>query len=246
MAIAYGEGYAVEACRELLARAEAGNYTILVLHDADPYGYEIARTLGEATRCMPDHEIEVVDLGLTVADAVERGLAAEAFTRRKRLSWQLRSRLTRAELQWFEGISAGWKSWICQRVELNAFAAPDLVAYVEAKLEEAGATGKIVPPAEVLTEWAGGRHQAALADLVERYLAERFDKAALTAALAERFPVDAETDLAEVVATAHDADRATWWKTAVDAEVDEQLEAVDEQLRDRLAELLRDQAGGDR
>src|SRR5512132_3418626 len=169
MAIAYGEGYAAEAARELLAHAEAGDYTILVLHDADPYGYEIARTLGEATRRMPDHQIEVVDLGLTVADAIERGLAAETFTRRKALSWQLRSRLTATEREWFGGSPAGWKSWICQRVELNAFTAPDLVAYVEAGLDAAGATGKIVPPAEVLAEQAAERHRSAIGGLVDDY-----------------------------------------------------------------------------
>jgi hypothetical protein len=238
MAIAYGEGYAVEACRELLARAEGGDYTILVLHDADPYGYEIARTLGEATRRMPDHEIEVVDLGLSVADAIERGLAAETFTRRKALSWQLRSRLTATEREWFGGSPAGRNSWICQRVELNAFTAPDLVAYVEAGLEAAGATGKVVPPAEVLAEQASERHRGAIGGFVEGYLAERFDAAALTDALVEEFPLDAGRDLAQVVTDAHETDRATWWKTAINDEAAGQVEAADDRLRARLAELL--------
>jgi Topoisomerase 6 subunit A/Spo11, Toprim domain len=238
MAIAYGEGYAVEAARELLAQAEAGDYTILVLHDADPYGYEIARTLGEATRRMPDHEIEVIDLGLTVADAIDQGLASETFTRRKGLSWQLRSRLTGVERQWFEGSPAGWKSWVCRRVELNAFTAPDLVAYVEAQLAAADATGKIVPPADVLADQANDKHRGAISGFIERYLAERFDADALTNALAEEFPLDADRDLAQVVADAHDADRATWWKATIDNEAASQVEAVEAQLRTRLADLL--------
>ncbi len=247
MAIAYGEGYAVEAARELLAQAEAGDYTILVLHDADPYGYEIARTLGEATRRMPDHSIEVVDLGLTVADAIDQGLASETFTRHKGLSWQLRSGLTGTERQWFEGNHDGWKSWICRRVELNAFTAPDLVAYVEAKLEAADATGKIVPPADVLDEQARTEHRTAVEGFVEAYLSDRFDTAALVRTLVEEHPVDPDRDLAQVVTDAHDADRATWWKTAVNDEAGSQVDGHRDQLRTRLAELLaqRLQAGPD-
>jgi hypothetical protein len=238
MAVAYGEGYAVEAARELLAQAEAGNYTILVLHDADPYGYEIARTLGEATRRMPDHEIEVVDLGLTVADAIDQGLGAETFTRRKALPWQLTAGLDATERAWFEGNPAGWHSWICRRVELNAFTAPALVAYVEAKLEAAGATGKIVPPADVLEGQAREQHRRAVAQVVDDYLASRLDTAALTDTLAAEFDLDADTDLAQVVADAHERDRASWWKTAVNDEVGRQVDTDDERLQARLAKLL--------
>jgi hypothetical protein len=243
MAIAYGEGYAAEAARELLAHAEAGDYTILVLHDADPYGYEIARTLGEATRRMPDHEIEVVDLGLTVADAIERGLQTETFTRRKRLSWQLVSRLDGTERGWFEGQPAGRKAWIGRRVELNAFTAPDLVAYVEAKLTDAGATDKIVPPADVLTNQANGTHRSAITALVEAYLAARFDADALTDALVASHPLAADTDLAEVVASAHEADRATWWKAAVDEQVDTNRDQLRAQLGELVEQRLRQQGG---
>ncbi len=237
MAIAYGEGYAVEATRELLAQAEAGDYTILVLHDADPYGYNIARTLGEATRRMPDHYVEVVDLGLTVADAIAQGLQVETFTRRKALPYGLS--LDATEQAWFTGErSPHWKSWICQRVELNAFTAPDLVAYVEAQLEAAGATEKIVPPAEVLTLKARDEHRSALGALVERYLAERFDSQALTESLIGEFALNADIDLGEVVSDAHSTDQATWWKHAVEHEVDRQVGEQDERIRGRLAELL--------
>ncbi len=45
MAIVYGKGYAVTACRNLLARSDIRDMKIFVLHDADPYGYNIARTV---------------------------------------------------------------------------------------------------------------------------------------------------------------------------------------------------------
>ena len=85
MAIIYGKGYAVTACRALLARTDVRDMQIFVLHDADIDGYDIARTLGEATARMPDHNVEVIDLGLTVSQAIEEGLETEEFTRRKRL-----------------------------------------------------------------------------------------------------------------------------------------------------------------
>jgi hypothetical protein len=77
MAIVAGEGYATEACRVLFRNAEkAHDYQLFVLHDADPYGYNIARTLREKTRRMPVHKINVIDLGL----GVDRS-GAEVFRR---------------------------------------------------------------------------------------------------------------------------------------------------------------------
>src|SRR5262249_32530947 len=42
MAIIAGEGYATEACRILFQFAK-GKYQLFVIHDADPWGYNIAR-----------------------------------------------------------------------------------------------------------------------------------------------------------------------------------------------------------
>ncbi|MCU7836219.1 MAG: hypothetical protein KZQ83_13335 [gamma proteobacterium symbiont of Taylorina sp.] len=55
------------------------DYTIFVLHDADPDGYNIARTLQEETARMPDHNIEVIDLGLSILHAVAMELENETF-----------------------------------------------------------------------------------------------------------------------------------------------------------------------
>ena len=50
MAILASEGFATEAARVLLARAQQGrDYKIFVLHDADHSGYNIARTVAEET-----------------------------------------------------------------------------------------------------------------------------------------------------------------------------------------------------
>jgi hypothetical protein len=151
MAVLAGEGYATEACRVLFANAQKGRrYQLFVLHDADPHGYNIARTLSEETARMPGHNIEVVDLGLKLDDALEMGLETESFTRKKALPAGLQ--LTAQESACFGGERSGAKSWIGRRVELNAFDAPGLLAYTTRQLEKNDIRGKVIPPADVLRQ----------------------------------------------------------------------------------------------
>ena len=68
MAIIAGEGYATEACRVLFDGADKGHqYKLAVLHDSDPYGYNIARTLQAETARMPGYSVKVIDIGLRLA-----------------------------------------------------------------------------------------------------------------------------------------------------------------------------------
>ena len=148
MAIIYGKGYAVTACRDLLARSDIREMKIFVLHDADINGYDIARTLGEATRRMPNHSVDVIDVGLTVPQAIEFGLETEKFTRRKELPADLE--LDEDALEWFTGepIQAGYGKphYECPRCELNAFSSDELAEFIETGLQRHGATTKLVPP----------------------------------------------------------------------------------------------------
>ena len=147
MAVVAAEGYATEAVRTLFRQADKEqDYQLFVLHDADPAGYNIARTLSEETRRMPGYHVDVIDLGLKLEDALDIGLETEEFTRKKALPKGLE--LTETERRHFEGRQVGSKSWICARVELNALSGPELVEYIQRKLEEAGATGKVIPPEE--------------------------------------------------------------------------------------------------
>src|SRR5215212_5118992 len=86
MAICSGKGQPTEAVRTLFEHAEGGNYQLFVFHDADLDGYNIARVMAEETRRMPDYFVDVVDIGLTVEDALEMGLASEPFHRKKDIS----------------------------------------------------------------------------------------------------------------------------------------------------------------
>lgn len=168
MAIIYGQGYSPTACRNLLARSDIREMTIFVLHDADINGYNIARTLGEATRRMPYHSVDVIDLGLTVPQAIDFGLETEAFTRRMELPADLE--LDDDALEWFTGepFQAGYNKvhYKCTRCELNAFSADELAEYIEAGLQTHGAATKVMPPSDVLAEHAELTRDEILADLV--------------------------------------------------------------------------------
>src|SRR5215217_557232 len=155
MAIASAKGYPVEAVRELFERAEGGDYQLFVFHDADVDGYNIAHVMREATRRMPEHNVDVVDIGLTVADAVGLGLDPEPFSRKKDMPWRTRRRLTQLECEYFIDLQ--------ERFELNAIL-PDTrrIEYIEEKLKKNGVRGKVVPPEEELPKLAEEmyRHEA--------------------------------------------------------------------------------------
>lgn len=128
MAVASAKGYPVEAVRELFKQAERGDCQLFVFHDADIDGYEIARVLREATRRMPNHSVEVLDIGLTVEDALEMGLDSEPFSRKKGVPYTLRRRLSEDAEEYFVHRQ--------ERFELNAIL-PDTrrIEYIERKLE---------------------------------------------------------------------------------------------------------------
>ena len=96
---------------------------------------------------MPGYQVDVTDIGLSIEDAIGMNLEREAFTRKRALPAGLE--LNAVEKQWFGGQQQGRNGWICQRVELNAMTAPQLVAYIEAALERLG-TSKVIPPTEVI------------------------------------------------------------------------------------------------
>jgi hypothetical protein len=152
-------------------------------------------------------------------------------------------RLTEQERVWFEGrrITPDWakdQQWECTRVELNAFTAPDLIAYIEAGLNAAGATGKLVPPPDVLTDTARRSHRQVMGEWVDARIAELFDTGQLTDQLAAEYETVVITDPAGWVATRHADDQSTWWRQAIDAAIRARLAEVDDRLRDRLDELL--------
>ena len=142
-------GIAVTACRDLLARSEIRDMKIFVLHDADINGYNIARTLGEATGRMPNHSVDVIDLGLTVPQAIDaragdrevhppQGAAGRPGTRRRRAANG--SPANRYDAGY------GKPHYECTRCELNAFSSDELAEFIEAGLQRHGATDETRAP----------------------------------------------------------------------------------------------------
>ncbi len=215
MAVVAAEGYASEAARTLFTAADQDReYRLFVLHDADPHGYNIARTLRAATRRMPGYRVDVVDLGLGFDDARRRGLQAETFTRQKALPAGLE--LTAEERRAFEGRPSGRAAWICERVELNAFTAPALVAYIEERLAAEGATDKVLPPENVLADEAERGYAAAVRAVVEDTARQFLDVETIASEVAAMArPTLLGGPLTDTVRAAHETTPALSWRQAL-------------------------------
>jgi hypothetical protein len=125
LAIVCAEGYASRAAKALLSAAKSEqNMTLLSLHDADPYGYNIARTLREATETCPNHHVDVIDIGLQLDEALGMGLQTEFFYRKNSLPSAIT--MSDSEREYFTGVEVapvnGKRTWKAQRIELNALA----------------------------------------------------------------------------------------------------------------------------
>jgi len=188
MAICSGKGQPTEAVRNLFQRAEGGDYQLFVFHDADLDGYDIARVMAEATKRMPDHYVDVVDIGLTIEDAVEMGLVSEPFSRKKNISWDLRMRLSGMAKEYLcqrNGYGGGVSGY---RYELNAIL-PDTrrVEYIERKLKEKGVRPKVIPPEDALAERRQSMYQAKVEAWVGALVDEMLDADDLKKKMVEEF-----------------------------------------------------------
>jgi hypothetical protein len=240
MAVIAAEGYATEAARVLFAQADRRQrYQLFVLHDADPHGYNIARTLRDETARMPGYHVDVIDLGLGLEDGLARRLQIEEFTRKKALPSGLT--LTPIEREYFTGRRATEKAWIARRIELNAFTAPALVAFIEDELDHAGATGKVIPPADVLAGEFGQAFAVAVGMAVDSALTELLDlytvKWEVEQALRPYVLRDRSRSQA-LIARLLQRRRAEPWRAIVASCVQARLARQDELLRNSIRRAL--------
>ncbi len=242
MAIASAKGYPVEAVRELFARAEGGDYQLFVFHDADIDGYEIARVLREATRRMPRHSVEVIDIGLTIEDAVTMDLDSEPYYRKNGVPWKLRRRLSDLEREYFRGRHG-------DRIELNAIL-PDArrIEYIERKLEENGVRGKVIPPDGRLGELSGEIYREEQDAWIDTMVKEMFLeelKKELAKEFEEHFELDAPT-VRKSIEEKFEKDRALSWRAALKKRFAELQEEHDDALREAVRMKVRErlEAGG--
>ena len=244
MALIGGEGYACEAVRILLDRAQTGeNYIIFVLHDADPDGYNIARTLQEETARMPNHNITVIDLGLTLQSGLDMKLEGENKKRKKELPSTLE--LTDDEREFFQGDlikrSDNKKEWLGKIIELNAMSSDQLIQYVDtgisSALESLNQPYKIVPPEEILEAEAFDIRTEKLKELAKDRILEELDIEDMVEQLVDSIAFDDQTFTDEVSKYLLEHEFQTWRK-GLDVITDNQLSANESVFNEKLSQLI--------
>ena len=241
MAVVAAEGYSTEACRMLFQDADhRQGFQLFVLHDSDIDGYNIARTLREETRRMPGYQVEVIDLGLRLEDALHLGLATEEANRKKALPEGLE--LNEVEQRYFQGRQSGKNSWVYQRIELNAMSAPQLVEYVETQLRRAGASGKVIPSDDQLPELAAERYRSAVSQWVDEKVARLLSLDSIKAQVADGLA--SRVELAQArrwVEEGFERDSALSWREAVDRGLEGLLQSHAGEMEEMVARLLGEQ-----
>jgi hypothetical protein len=241
------EGYAVDAAKMLLTRAglETTKMRVLVLHDADPWGYNICRILQKEL----GDDVEVIDIGLSLADAIEMDLPLEEFVRDRRLPQELV--LNDLETEHFEGEPIGWRNgraaYKCQRVELNALAAdPDrFIAYVEEQLKKHGCAEKLVPPTKVLLQSASDKRASLLGDVIRDTLAEVLNEDEIVEQLTKRFAKQVTIkDLPNVLATWAARLEPESWENELSKQLRDRVDLLADDLDDAVLVRIREIAKG--
>lgn len=136
------KGQSVVAARRMVDELCNGDVPVLVLHDFDKQGFEIAQTLtsisqaaidGDRVRYDFKHEINVIDLGLRLEDVKKWNLKSEYVKFNGGFGED--SITTEEEREFLRGN---------RRVELNAFTSDDFIEWIESKLQEYGIK-KVIP-----------------------------------------------------------------------------------------------------
>src|SRR5215213_7562079 len=248
MAICSGKGQPTEAVRTLFERAEGGDFQLFVFHDADLDGYDIARVMAEETRRMPGYSVDVVDIGLSVEDAVEMGLEPEPFFRKKDISWELRMRLSDVAKEYLyqrNGYGGGISG---KRFELNAIL-PDTsrIEYIERKLKENGVRGKVIPPEEALAERRQKMYREKVEGWVDEAITEMLDVDGLKDKMVEEFEERFKLQGARAwIETGFKRDDTLSWRDALKDTLRAAYEGKHKaDLRDSVREYVQESVEGD-
>jgi DNA topoisomerase VI subunit B len=160
-------GMSITASRFLV---EHLNIRLLVLHDFDQSGFSILGTLRRSTRRYQfSRRVDVIDLGLTLADIEHYGLEPEDQRLTQATSTLRRNGAMPADVAFLQGN---------RRVELNMLTSDQLVELIEIKLTAMGIT-KVVPDPDLL---AFAYRRACQIGLLNRALAAAADGARRQAA----------------------------------------------------------------
>jgi hypothetical protein len=180
-AVMSSKGFSTRAARDLIDKLVEHEEPIEIFcaHDADASGTMIYQTLQEATRARGARKIKIINIGLEPWEAVDMGLEVETVEEKDR-------RKPVAEYV-ADHDGADWKEWLqTHRVELNAMTTPQLIAWLDRKMDAFGC-GKLIPPTAVLEGDLAARAETKVrVEITERILREAgldFQVAVATAAL---------------------------------------------------------------
>ena len=215
-AVESSKGYGSRAAKDLIDKLVEHDEPVEVFcaHDADAYGTMIYQTLQEATRARRARKIKIINIGLEPWEAVEMGLEVEtieATTRRKPV----------ADYVADHGGEWDWEEWLqTHRVELNAMTTPQLIEWLDRKMEIFG-SGKLIPPAEVLKEDLAERTEKKVrAEITKRILRDAGLDAQVAAAVAAIELPDGE-ELARGIAQLFEGRPDAEWRDHVEAVAEE-------------------------
>lgn len=174
------KGFAVDACREVLQKYKqllGSMVKIICLHDGDPAGYMIGHDLAtNLPRFGQNVDVQVIDVGLTIAEGEEMGLMTEPFELKKanwRMVHNMRTKMIRDQngrrplleaAAWNAFMPHGYRTsdfpeWDVdskgalrqrgRRIELNAMEPEVFIGWLEGHLEQNGCK-KVRPPDDVV------------------------------------------------------------------------------------------------
>lgn len=175
------KGFAVESCREVLQKYKqllGGMVKIVCLHDGDPAGYMIGHDLAtNLPRFGQNVDVQVIDIGLTIAEGEAMGLLTEPFELKK-ANWKMvhnmRAKMIRdqngrrplmetaawnafmptmyrgTEFPEWDVDSKGTLKQRGRRIELNAMRPSLFIEWLEGHLERNGCK-KVRPPDDVVS-----------------------------------------------------------------------------------------------
>jgi hypothetical protein len=151
IAIMSTKGMTVTAARSLVEEMCGGcGVPLFILRDFDKAGFAIKASYRKDTRRYQyNRDFEVIDLGLRLADVEEHDLVSEEVSYTADPSDNLRENGATEEEIAFLCEGGHGKHYYGRRVELNAFASDEFVAWIESKLEQHGIK-KLVPDEDTL------------------------------------------------------------------------------------------------
>lgn len=250
MAFAMGKGRPTEAVRNLFDLFDKRHkFELYVFHDADSYGYGIAKNMREATERMLDYNVKAIDIGLTVEQAMELEMRPEVYDDQGELDSTIE--FSEMALEWFSGtwkeerlVKGNPKTFRVgvKRVELNAFTMPEFIAWVERRLTEEitkrGGQIKMRPPIDVLKKRATAENK----ELIKAWITEQLDLDGMAQTLADEFKDRVlDVDFHKKITEGYAADNSQWWKKIVDDAVSSQHDKHQEALLKRITEIISQQ-----